>query len=141
MNGDARLNRQKLSVSMLVMFVEKKHPGCRAIGQRIDKIENHCSEHAHICENHCREEHEKLQHIAAIGAQYFPEAATRFGDDRMVALEHGFVHREIGDAAQEDDENIHGFNINAFAAIVIWRENLSFSLKGRGSQWTLQARL
>ena len=104
------------------MFVEKEHPGRRAIGERVDKIENHRGEHAHIGENHGCNEHEKFQHIAAIGAKNLPEATARFGNDRMVALEHGPVHREICDAAKENDENIHGFNIGAFAVIVIWSE-------------------
>ena len=101
------------------MLVWKKHPGGCAIGKRIDEIENHRGKHAHIGEDHRCGEHEKLQDIAAIGSQQSAEIAARFGDDRVIALEHGLVHRKIADTAQEDDENIHGVNINPFATIVI----------------------
>lgn len=99
--------------------MEKKYPGRRAIGERVDEIENHRGQHAHIDKNHRCNEHEELEKITAMGAENFPETATRFGHDRMIALEHGLVHREIGDTAQEDDKNIHGFNIGQLDAIVI----------------------
>ena len=104
--------------------MEKKHPGRRAIGERVDEIENHRGEHAHIGKNHRRDEHEEFQKITAVRTKDFPETAARFGHDRMVALEHGLVHREIGDTAQEDDKNIHGFNIGQFDAIVIGGQNI-----------------
>ena len=104
------------------MLVEKKNPGCRAIGERVDEIENYGSQHAHIGENHGCGKHEKLQQIAAIGPKDLAEITARFGNQWMVALEHGPVHREVGDAAKEDDKNIHGFNINAFGVLVIWTE-------------------
>lgn len=104
------------------MFVEKKYPGCRAIGERVDEIENHRGEHAHAGENHCRDEHEKFQHIAAIRTKNFPETAARFGNDRMVALQHRLVHRKVADAAEKNNKNIHDLNISEFVAIVIWSE-------------------
>lgn len=105
------------------MFVKKEYPSRCAIGERVDEIENHHGQHAHIREDHRRDEHEKFQHIAAIRTENLAEAAACFRDDRMVALEHGLVHREIGDTTQEDDEYVHGRNIGAFAHFVIWSEN------------------
>ncbi len=58
-----------------------------------------------------------------MGTEYFPETAARLGNDGMVAFQHCLVHREIADAAEEDDKNIHGFDISAFLALVIWSKN------------------